>query len=109
MGVKNKCEICGEPCKSKYCKACAKKAYRENAKISRQAKAKLKYHGCNEDCEHCTYPDCLKPAHDMKPTRDVTDISRVDRMGGESQGRMFTLELGGYGGARPNISKKFYL
>jgi hypothetical protein len=26
---------------------------------------------------------------------------------GESQARMFTLELGGYGGARPNTSKKF--
>lgn len=76
-------------------------------KLGRYKKG-FEFKGCNEDCERCPYPDCLKPAHDMKPLRDITDISRVDRMGGESQGRMFTLELGGYGGARPNISRKFY-
>ncbi len=25
-----------------------------------------KYKGCDEDCFHCKYPDCLKPTHKIK-------------------------------------------
>lgn len=69
----------------------------------------FEYKGCNEDCFNCSYPDCMKPVQQMKPTRDITDIPRVDCESGESQSRMYTLELGGFGGARPNASRKFYL
>ena len=70
----------------------------------------FEYKGCNEDCLNCPYPDCVKPAREMKPVRDITNIPRADNeSGGKSQARMFTLELGGYGGASPNISRKFYL
>jgi hypothetical protein len=40
----------------------------------------------------------------MKPDNSIVKAIRV----GESQARMFTLELGGYGGVRPNISRKYY-
>jgi hypothetical protein len=66
-----------------------------------------KFHGCNEDCFNCPYPDCYKPIKEMKPLRETADISRVDKMSGNSQGNMYTLELGGYGGAKPNMSRKF--
>ena len=66
----------------------------------------FEFKGCNEDCFNCSYPDCMKPASDMKPTRDVTDIHRVDYGSGESQAKMYT--LGGLGGAKQNLSKKFY-
>ena len=61
-----------------------------------------KFQGCNEDCFHCPYADCEKPAYLMPPTK-----LRLFKVEGESQARMFTLELGGYGGENPNISKKF--
>jgi hypothetical protein len=66
-----------------------------------------KFHGCNEDCFNCPYPDCYKPVNEMKPLRETADISRVDKFAGESQGKMYTLVVGGYGGARPNMSRKF--
>lgn len=61
--------------------------------------------GCNEDCFNCPYPDCYKPTQEMKYNESFS-VSKAESTG-ESQARMFTLELGGYGGARPNISKKF--
>jgi hypothetical protein len=68
-----------------------------------------KFKGCEEDCLNCPYPDCYKPAQDMKPLSDITNIARCDRVGnGESQGKMYTLELGGYGKTKPNASRKYY-
>ena len=61
--------------------------------------------GCNEDCFNCPYPDCYKPTKLIKD--DVGFYVSQAIVNVESQARMFTLELGGYGGARPNISKKF--
>lgn len=31
----------------------------------------IKRGGCNEDCFNCKYPDCYKPAKDIKPMRDL--------------------------------------
>ena len=104
-----KCEICGKPCRIRYCEACAKKQYKENAKAKRMANKSQTWQGCDEDCFNCKYPDCRKPARDMKPIRELTTICRCDKnLTCESQSRMFTVELGGFGGARPNISRKFY-
>lgn len=61
--------------------------------------------GCTEDCFNCPFPDCYKPSQIMK-TDESFFLSKA-MGGGESQARMFTLELGGYGGARPNTSKKY--
>ena len=108
--LNKKCIICGSPCSRKYCEACAEKAKKEYQKEYHKGKRRLKYTGCNEDCLNCPYPDCLKPANEIKATRNITKIPRCDGISsGESQGRMFTLELGGYGGATPNISRKFYV
>lgn len=64
--------------------------------------------GCNEDCFNCPFPDCYKPPQDMKYNESFF-VSRVDKEEiGESQARMYTVMLGGYGGVRPNISKKYY-
>ena len=72
-------------------------------------KGQRKFHGCNEDCENCPYPDCYKPVGEMKPLREIANILRCDRLDcGESQQKMYTIELGKYGGVRPNISRKFY-
>jgi hypothetical protein len=68
----------------------------------------MKFHGCNDDCFNCPYPDCYKPTEQIKHEFNMRTLP----FGGnesESQQRMFTLELGGYGGATPNISRKFYL
>ena len=48
-----------------------------------------KFQGCNEDCFHCPYSDCKKPAKQMKPDNSIAKAIRV----GESQSRMFTLEF----------------
>jgi hypothetical protein len=69
-------------------------------------KRKPKYKGCNEDCLNCPYPDCLKPVKKMK-SEHLLDVARPSEE--ESVPHIFTLELGGYGGARPNISRKYYV
>lgn len=61
--------------------------------------------GCNEDCFNCPFPDCYKPSQKLKCDESFFVSKAVVEV--ESQARMFTLELGGYGGPRPNISKKF--
>lgn len=66
-----------------------------------------KFKGCSEDCAACPYPDCYKPANKLKATRDL-EIGAIENRGKDQQ-KMYTLELGGYGGAGPNISRKFYL
>ena len=68
-------------------------------------KRKGVYRGCNEDCFNCPYPDCYKPTGNIK--QDKTFFVSKAETTGESQARMFTVMLGGYGGPRPNISKKF--
>lgn len=67
---------------------------------------RVKFNGCNEDCLNCPYPDCLKPARLMRSAREL-EISIGDAST-ESSSRMYTLELGGYGGAKPNVSRNYY-
>ena len=67
-----------------------------------------KFKGCNEDCFNCPYPDCYKPVNEIKNDFNMRTLLFGDN-GTKSQSRMFTLELGGHGGATPNISRKFYL
>ena len=66
-----------------------------------------RFKGCNEDCFNCVYPDCYKPIHELKPTKDFCP-NQVDNMG-KTQQRMYTLELGRVGKNMPNLSRKFYL
>lgn len=68
-------------------------------------KKNYKKDGCNEDCFNCPYPDCYKPASKMKHNDDFF-VSKA-KLNGESQARMYTLELGGNGGPVPNQKKKF--
>lgn len=72
---------------------------------NRMTKIFNKKGGCNEDCFNCPFPDCYKPTQEMKYNESFFVSKAV--VEAESQARMFTLELGGYGGPRPNISKKF--
>ena len=102
--IYNKCEVCGKPCKVKYCKDCAYKVQLEQQKACRQGKKKPKYAGCNEDCFNCPYPDCLKPAQKMNRENNYRPIQRIS---GESQARMFTVELGKYNSIVPNVSRKY--
>lgn len=62
--------------------------------------------GCNEDCFNCHFPDCYKVSRLLKTDEAAKEALRV---GGDSQSRMYTLELGGVGRNMPNISKKYYL
>jgi hypothetical protein len=65
-------------------------------------KLSKRFHGCNEDCLNCPYPDCYKPVSQMKKSiREMTNLPRCDKEGGESQNKMYTLELGGH-------SRNFY-
>ena len=59
--------------------------------------------GCTEDCFNCPYPDCYKPTQTIKSDESFF----FSKGNGKSQARMFTVVLGGYGGTRPNVSKKF--
>ena len=86
MELKNKCRVCGAPCKSKYCKDCAKGAYRQNYK-----RIKVKFTGCDEDCAHCPYPDCLKPVKEIK----TENISKREKEQETSQQKMYTVGVGG--------------
>ena len=70
-------------------------------------KKRESFNGCDEDCLNCPYADCYKPVHELKSTTDF--CSGVVEEVGESQQRMFTIELGGVGKNMPNLSKKFYL
>lgn len=53
-----------------------------------------KWKGCGEDCANCPYPDCYKPAHLMKPKREL-GLDEVENQGKDQQ-KMYTLEFGGY-------------
>ena len=85
--MKKKCQICGAPCRSKFCKDCAKEAYQ------RFKKPKVKFNGCDEDCENCPYPDCLKPAYQIRKYGDF--ISKREREQETSQQKMYTVSVGG--------------
>ncbi len=65
-----------------------------------------KFNGCNENCFKCEYKDCLKPAGKMKMDKDIKQALKASK--GRSQSPMFALELGGYGGCMPNLSRKYY-
>ncbi len=65
--------------------------------------------GCDEDCMNCPYPDCYKPTESIKSDRTYAKVL-CDRPSKEkSAPHMFTVELGGAGTNRPNLSRKFYL
>lgn len=66
-----------------------------------------KFTGCDEDCFHCPFPDCYKPARSFKKDKASREALRSDC--GDSQSHMYTLGLGGVGKTMPNISKKYYL
>jgi hypothetical protein len=71
---------------------------------------KKKFIGCNEDCFNCQYPDdCHKPSSKCKPDKAMRAAHKTLSRNSESQSRMFTIELGGFGGSMPNISRKFYI
>lgn len=104
------CLICGSPCREKYCKEHAKEQYNARRKQwhkERQRANTKRFIGCDEDCFNCLYPDCRKPAASFKADKDAKKSRAV--VTSESSSRMYTLELGGYGGPRPNISRKFYV
>ena len=66
-----------------------------------------KFLGCDEDCFHCKYSDCLKAAGKIKSEKIKKRSVMRDEV--RTQSRMYTLELGGVGRNMPNISKKYYL
>lgn len=66
---------------------------------------KQKYTGCDEDCFHCKYKDCRKPAGQIK-----TDLSAKEnkKESCESAPHMYTVMLGGVGRDKPNIARQFW-
>jgi hypothetical protein len=83
MKKNNTCQVCGKPCKSKFCKEHAKEAYRRNYK-----RKTIKFTGCDEDCENCPYPDCAKPSRLFKKE---TDSIRKRGTDAPSQQKMYTV------------------
>lgn len=64
-----------------------------------------KFTGCDEDCLNCKYPDdCLKPVSLMKSDKLAKEAFKVNK--GDSQSRMYTLEIRGIG---KSITKNYYL
>ena len=63
--------------------------------------------GCNEDCLNCKYPDCFKPTQDISVDESLQKALQSPE--GKSGPHIYTLELGGVGKDRPNLSRKFYL
>lgn len=105
----NSCIICGEPCHIKYCRECAKKKNLEYAKAYQQKyrkRKKPKWEGCNEDCEHCPYPDCFKPVAEMKATREVINLQEKRDEFIKTQGKMYSVTLGKYNTHYPNSNRK---
>ena len=106
----NRCLICGEPCREKYCaehrKEAQKQYLKEYQKAHRKGKRKPKWEGCDEDCAHCPYPDCYKPVALMQPTRETINLSEKQDEDLTSQGKMFSCELGKYNYNSPNSNRK---
>ena len=65
--------------------------------------------GCDEDCINCPYPDCYKPTMECKTDTFVSALLRERPSKEKSAPHMFTVELGGAGTNRPDLSRKFYL
>lgn len=63
----------------------------------------VKNGGCNEDCLNCPYPDCYKPAREIKTEKFELPISER-----KSRPHMFTVMLGGVGRNTPNIARQFW-
>lgn len=102
------CVICGAPCYIKYCRECAKKRNLEYSKAYQKTyykRKKPKWEGCDEDCEHCPYPDCLKPYSELKSER-VVNLQETGDKFLKSQGKMYTLNLGKYNATMPNVRRK---
>lgn len=74
-----------------------------------KTKAFKRQGGCDEDCMNCPYPDCYKPAIECKADKFVSALLRERTSKKKSALHMFTVELGGTGTNRPNLSRKFYL
>lgn len=72
---------------------------------NRMTKIFNKSGGCNEDCLNCQFPDCYKPEITIQKGNEY--VREKDDETLTSQQKIYTLELGGYGGASPNLSKKF--
>lgn len=108
MEKNNVCKICGAPCRVKYCKECSKEVHKQYVKdyYKKRGKRKPKYQGCDEDCGHCPYPDCLKPVAQMKPAREVASVREIENP--TSQGKMYTTSFGGYSSCSPNPRRKYY-
>ena len=108
--MNNRCLICGEPCREKYCAEHRKEAlklYQKGYRLAHpKGKRKHKWQGCNEDCEHCPYPNCYKPATLMKPTRETVSLREKQDEELKSQGKMFTFEMGKYNSYSPNVRRK---
>ena len=65
--------------------------------------------GCDENCMNCPYPDCYKPTMECKTDTFVSALLRERPSKEKSALHMFTVEPGGAGTNRPNLSRKFYL
>ena len=105
----NKCLVCGAPCHIKYCRECAKKKNKEYASEYQKAHHKRKrpkWEGCNEDCEHCPYPDCLKPVNQMRAAREIVNLQETSDEYIKSQSKMYTVSLGKYNYSSPNPNRK---
>ena len=70
---------------------------------NRQNKIFRQSGGCNEDCLNCPYPDCYKPAREIKTEKFELPISER-----KSRPHMFTVMLGGVGRDKPNIARQFW-
>lgn len=106
----NACEICGKPCRKKYCAGCRVEANRRKQKEWQEANKKggrkPRYKGCNEDCEHCPYPDCYRPYSEMRATSEVINLQETRDEKLKSQGKMYSVTLGKYNAQYPNSNRK---
>lgn len=103
----NNCVVCGAPCHIKYCRECAKKVNKEYASEYQKAhykRKKPKWEGCNEDCEHCPYPDCYKPYSELKSKRVNLQETKDEKI--RSQQKMYSVSFGKYNSTLPNQSRK---
>lgn len=51
---------CSDECRHAYHTRAARESYRKKHSVE-ENNTRNRWRGCNEDCEHCPYPDCLKP------------------------------------------------
>lgn len=49
---------CSDECRHAYHTRKARESWRKH---HNPTSTRVRWRGCNEDCEHCPYPDCYKP------------------------------------------------